>query len=364
MQSSSRKLLVVLIGLLVLGFVLYRSSGMINLADFSGAKLLHAVRSANPFLLILSLVAIYGCYALRSLRWKVFQENLGSSRFGPIYAMTLAGFAAVFLLGRAGEPVRPLLLSRKGKLPIADLFGIYALERLFDLASAAVIAAIGLLLFRSHGHVGDTAGKLETAAKTTGSVLFAGVIGAVAFLLYLRLHGTALLERHLQGWANAHGWRGKIAAVLLGFARGVQAIRSWSDLALSVFYSAAHWFLVLLVYLWVSESFGGALASLSLGDATLVMAFTLVGSAVQLPGVGGGSQVASFLAYTTVFGVEKEAAAAASIVMWLITLAACSLAGVPLLIHEGFSLGKLREMAEHEKEAVAENAARQGESAQ
>src|SRR5260370_21139548 len=78
----------------------------------------------------------------------------------------------------------------------------------------------------------------------------------------------------------------------------------------------------------------------------LVMAFTIVGSAVQLPGVGGGSQVASFLAYTAVFGVEKEAAAAASIVLWLITFAACSLAGVPLLIHEGLSLGKLKEMAE------------------
>src|SRR5260370_7884061 len=67
--------------------------------------------------------------------------------------MTLAGFAAVFLLGRAGEPVRPLLLSRKERLPIADLFGIYALERLFDLASAAIIAAIALLLFQSYGHV-------------------------------------------------------------------------------------------------------------------------------------------------------------------------------------------------------------------
>jgi len=37
---------------------------------------------------------------------------------------------------------------------------------------------------------------------------------------------------------------------------------------------------------------------------------------------------------------------------------------VPLLIHEGLSLGKLREMAEHEKEAAGESAARQGESAQ
>jgi uncharacterized protein (TIRG00374 family) len=277
--------------------------------------------------------------------------------------MTLAGFAAVFLLGRAGEPVRPLLLSRKEKLPIADLFGIYALERLFDLASTAVIAAIGLLLFQSRGHVGETAGKLETAARTTGSLLFAGVAAAIFSLLYLRLHGSALLERRLQGWVIAHGWRGKVAAILLGFARGVQAIRTWSDLALSVLYSAVHWFLVVLVYLWVSHSFGGALTSLSLGDAMLVMAFTLVGSAVQLPGVGGGSQVACFLAYTAVFGVEKEAAAAASIVMWLITFAACSLVGVPLLVHEGFSLGKLREMAEHEKEAMGESLAQRGDSA-
>src|SRR5712671_5107183 len=182
MQSSSRKLLVVAIGLLVLGFVVYRSSGMIHLADFSGAKLLHAIRNANPFLLILSILAIYGCYALRSLRWKVFQQNLGPSHFGTIYAMTLAGFAAVFLLGRAGEPVRPLLLARKEKLPVSGMFGVYVLERLFDLASAAVIAAIGLLLFKSNADSSGAASRLEVAARTTGLFFSAGVVGAIAFL--------------------------------------------------------------------------------------------------------------------------------------------------------------------------------------
>jgi glycosyltransferase 2 family protein len=363
MQTSSRKLLVALIGLLLLGFVVYRSSGMIHLGDFSGTKLLHAVRNANPFLLILSILAIYACYALRSLRWQVFQKNLGPSRFATIYGMTLAGFSAVFLLGRAGEPVRPLLLARKEKLPVSGMFGVYVLERLFDTASATVIAAVGLLLFESHSHVSESSMRLQTAARTTGSVLFAGVVAAIAFLLYLRLHGTSLLERRLQGWQKVHGWRASIAGILLGFAQGVQTIRSLGDLVLAVFYSVAHWFLVLLVYLWVSHSFGGALGTISMGDAMLVMAFTLVGSAVQLPGVGGGSQVASFLAYTAIFGVEKEPAAAVSIVLWLITFAACSVAGVPLLIHEGFSLGKLREMAEHEKEAAGEVAARQGESA-
>src|SRR6266851_5777036 len=193
MQSSSRKLLVVLIGLLTLGFVLYRSSGMIHHSNFSGTEMLHAVRSASPYYLILSLVAIYACYALRALRWKVFQQNLGPSHFWEIYKITLAGFTAMFLLSRLGEVVRPVLLARKEKLPVADMFGIYALERVFDVVSAAVIAAIALMLFNSNPYVVE-------ATRTTGSLLFLGVVGGIAFLVYVRLHGTALLERRLQGW--------------------------------------------------------------------------------------------------------------------------------------------------------------------
>ena len=349
MRASSRKFIVAMGGLGVLGFVAYRARGLFHFGEFSGAKLLHALRDANPFLLVLSVVAIYGCYALRSLRWKVFQQNLGPSHFWKIYAMTLAGFSAIFLLGRAGEPIRPLLLARKEKLPISGLFGIYVLERLFDAASAAVIAAIGLLLFQSHAHAGEMTSALQTAARTTGSVLFAGVLGAAVLLIYLRLHGTALLERRLRPIVAAHGWKSRFASIVLGFARGVQTIRTWGQLALAVLYSTVHWFLVLLVYLWVSHSFRGTLAAITLSDAMLVMAFTLVGSAVQVPGVGGGSQAGSIIAYTAIFGVEREPAVAAAIVLWLISFAACSLVGVPLLIREGWSLGDLRRMAKSEE---------------
>jgi glycosyltransferase 2 family protein len=352
MRASSRKLLLVGLGIAILGFLVYRSRGFINLADFSGAKLLHAVHEANPYLLILSLIVIYACYALRALRWEVFQKNLGPSKFWTIYKLTLAGFSAVFLLGRAGEPVRPLLLANKEKLPVADMFGLYVLERLFDAAATAVIAGLGLLLYEQQGHQPGTASTLQTAAKTTGSVLCVGVIAAVAVLVYLRVHGTALLERRLQGWLAAHGWRAAIARIVLGFARGVQTIRTWSELALAVGYSTAHWFGVLAVYVWVSHSFGGRLETIGFGDALLVLAFTMVGSALQLPGVGGGSQLACFLAYTTIFGVEKEPAAAAAILVWLISFAGCCFAGVPLLIHEGMSLGELRRLARHEDEII------------
>ncbi|HWW18815.1 MAG TPA: lysylphosphatidylglycerol synthase transmembrane domain-containing protein, partial [Candidatus Saccharimonadales bacterium] len=268
----------------------------------------------------------------------------------------------VFLLGRAGEPLRPLLLARKEKLPVSDMFGIYVLERLFDAASTAVIAAIGLLLFQSHAQAGETTARLQAAAKTTGLLLFAGVLAAVVMLVYLRLHGSALLERRLQHVVAAHGWKAKFASIVLGFVRGVQTIRSWGQLALAVLYSTVHWFLVLLVYLWVSHSFGGKLASISLSDAMLVLAFTLVGSAVQVPGVGGGSQAGSIIAYHEIFGVEMEPAVAAAIVLWLISFAMCTLVGAPLLFREGWSLGELRHMAEAEK--AAELASAPGEIAE
>jgi uncharacterized protein (TIRG00374 family) len=353
MQSSSRKLLLGLAALLILGFIIYRSSGMINLADFSGAKLLHALREANPFLLILSVVSIYGCYAIRSLRWQVFQKNLGPSGFWPIYSMTLAGFSAIFLLGRPGEPIRPLLLARKEKLPIADIVGVYVLERVFDFASMAAIAALGLMMFQRHGEISGSASALEAAARKAGFAFSALVLAAIGFLVYLRLHGTAMLEQRLRGSIEAGGWRAKVAGILLGFVRGVQILRTWGDLGLSVLYSIVHWGLIVVIYLWIAHAFGGSLSALSLGDAMLIMAFTLVGSAVQLPGVGGGSQVASFLALTTIFGVEKEPAAVVAIMIWLITFASCAIVGTPLLIHQGLSLGQLKELAEHEKEEVA-----------
>jgi uncharacterized protein (TIRG00374 family) len=330
---------------------------MFHLGDFSGAKLLHAVRGARVSYLLLSIIAIYGCYALRALRWREFQKHVGEAHFWNIYEMTLAGFAAVFLLGRAGEPVRPLLLARKGKLPVADTFGIYVLERLFDTASTAMIAAIGLLVFTTHVHNGEAANTLETAAKTGGSLLAAGVLGAAIILVYVRLHGSDVLERRLKAWLAARGWRSSAAKIILGFIRGVQTIRTIRDLAAAVIYSAIHWALVLAIYFLVTQSFGGRLEQLSLGDVMLVLAFTLVGSVVQLPAVGGGSQALAIFAFTKVFGVESEPAVAAAMVIWLISFAFCSLAGVPILIREGISLGQLKELAEHEKEVLEKEVA-------
>ena len=351
MRSSSRKLVYVLFAAAVIVFVIYRSSGLLHSGDFF-VNLWKAVRRANPALLALSTVAIYACYAIRALRWQVLQSNLGPSRFWQIYAMTLAGFAAVLALGRPGEPIRVLLLARKEKLPAADLFGIYLVERILDTASTLVIAALALLLIKSGVESKETAGRFVPAFQAAGALLGVGVLGAIAFLVFLRVRGTALLERRLAPWLGALNWKARVARILMGFARGVQTIRTWGDLVLAALYSALHWILVLFVYQWVIRAFGAGVADFRLGDAMLVMAFSLVGSIVQLPGIGGGSQLASILVFTKVFEIETELATAVAIVIWVITFAAVTVIGLPILLHQGLSLAKLREMAAQEQESL------------
>ena len=357
MRSYLRKLLLLALVLIILIALLYRSRQAIGLQDFSWDRLLDALGQAQPLLLLLSLTGIFATYALRALRWQRFCRYLGHPHFLSIYSSTLIGFTAIFLLGRAGEPVRPLLIARKDRLPASSMFGIYVLERIFDVASTAVLLGLSLLIFPSMMESGGPDSSWQTRARATGFVMLVGLLAATVFLVYFRFRGAHALERKMNAWRATTGRRRHLANLFAGFGHGLQAIRTWSDLGAAIFYSAAHWTLIALIYLWVAQSFGGRLGQMDFSGAMLVLAFTMVGSTLQLPGVGGGSQVASFLAYTVVFGVEKEPAAAASIVLWLVTFAASSLAGVPLLIQEGFSMAELRRIAREEEEAAEAGAA-------
>ncbi len=357
MRSHLRKLLFFALVLVVLAAVLYRSRQAIGLEGFSWDRLLQALAQAQPALLLLSLVGIFTSYAVRALRWQRFCRYLGQPPFPSVYSSTLIGFTAIFLLGRAGEPVRPLLIARKDRLPASSMFGIYVLERIFDAACTAILLGLSLLIFPSMLEVGGPNSAWQTSARATGLVMLSGLLVAATFLVYFRFHGAHALERRMDAWRSTTGRRRHLANLFAGFGHGLQAIRTWSDLGAAVTLSAVHWGLIALIYLWVAHSFGGRLAQMDLSGAMLVLAFTMVGSTLQLPGVGGGSQVASFLAYTVVFGVEQEPAAAASIVLWLVTFAASSLAGVPLLIKEGFSMAELRRIAREEEEAAEAGAA-------
>ena len=356
MLRTSRRILLLLLALVALGGLFYKFRNSITLEGFQWATVGQSLRDARLSLLVLTVATIYVCFAIRALRWMRFSRTLGTTHFLNVYSATLMGFTGTFLLGRAGEPIRPVLIAKKDGLSIPRMFGVYVLERVFDMAATAVIAGGALLFFEQQGL---TPGEQDMVLKvrSAGVLLLVALLAAVSFLIYFRYHGADWLARRLQKPSWRGGWRGRIILLLEGFAEGLQGIRTWNDLGALIGLSAVHWFLIVVCYWWVAHSFGGKLGELTLADAALVLAFSMVGSAVQFPGVGGGAQVATFLVLTLIFAVEKVPAATMSIMVWLLTFASCSLAGLPLLFREGWSMGELRKMAtaaEQEAETEAE----------
>jgi uncharacterized protein (TIRG00374 family) len=348
-RGSARNILIAAIAVLGVGGLLYWAVGR---QGFDWAAMGAALRGARISLVLLCLATVYLCYALRAWRWSRFCRYIGPAPFAPLFSATLIGFTALFLLGRAAEPIRPLLIARRQKLSISSQFGIYVLERVFDTGATAILAAISLLGF-AHVVLGEGSQDLLIKARAAGVALLTGFSVAVGFLLYFRLHGAAWVKTRLAHWHQRTGWHARVAGMVDGLSEGLQAIRTWGDLAMAVFYSAAHWLLIILIYVLIPWSLGGKLAELGFPAAMLVLVFAMVGSMIQLPAVGGGSQVACIVAYTSLLGIAREPAVAASILLWLVTFAGCSLAGIPLLIRQGFSMGELRRLAAAEKEAEA-----------
>lgn len=350
MLRKSRKYLVLLLALLLVGFFLYKFRNSISLQGFRWATVGASLADARWWLLFFSLATFYACYAVRSLRWMRFSRALGETRFGNVFSATLMGFSCVFLLGRAGEPIRPVLIARKDSVSMPGMFGVYVLERVFDMGASALLAGIALLSFENRQM--DTHGSaMMTVARSAGILLLAFLVAATGFLVYFRYHGAAWLARKLQHESWRTGWREKIAVLLEGFSDGLRGIRSAGDLGAVTLYTAVHWTLVFVAYVFALRAFPGPLAALSVGAIVLVLAFGLVGSAVQFPAIGGGAQAATFVVLTLILGVEKEPAAVASIVLWLLGFAGCCIVGLPLLFREGWSMGELRRMARESERA-------------
>src|SRR5260370_37694443 len=182
MRGFLRKLLLAALALGALAALAYLSRRKIHLGDFTWSRFVHAVSQANLWLLLLSAIAVYGAYALRSLRWQRLSRYFGASRFLDVYSATVMGFASIFILGRAGEPVRPLLLARKSHQPVAGMFGVWVFERIIDFGAAGALAALSLLVFPGNlAYAGVNTG-LGGNGRTGGGGLLGVVGGADASL--------------------------------------------------------------------------------------------------------------------------------------------------------------------------------------
>ena len=154
----------------------------------------------------------------------------------------------------------------------------------------------------------------------------------------LSTNGTFLDERYAA----------KVRAGLSSFAHGLSSVRNVRAQTLAALYSLGIWMTIAAAFWMVLQAFGPPLDELNLASSMLVMGFAIAGSAIQAPGVGGGSQVLAILALTEIYGVAPEIATSAGIVLWLLAFMSVVPLATVVALQQGISLGNLRTLARGE----------------
>jgi uncharacterized protein (TIRG00374 family) len=92
------------------------------------------------------------------------------------------------------------------------------------------------------------------------------------------------------------------------------------------------------------------LANMDVPHVLLLMGFSMIGSIVQLPAVGGGSQLAVISALQVIYGIPPELALSCGILLWLVTFMSCVPVGLAFAHREHLSLRKLSKVSHEQQE--------------
>lgn len=332
-------------GLLASGAVLWFIKSQLAAQSFDWRLAAAAFAKLRWQWLILSLTAIFATYYGRALRWAVFLRPLKPHpSIRNILWATVIGFTAITLFGRPGEFVRPYLIAKKEAVPVTSQFAAWILERLFDLLMALLLFGFALTRVQEAGP------KLAWVLLFGGRIAWFTGVGVLLLLLSMRHFAEPVRHRLL---AALHylprASFTKIESLIDACVGGVQATRSDGALLLVLFYSAAEWVLISACYWCLAQAFAGII-SLRFVDVLVLMGFVSFGSIVQIPGVGGGMQVAAVVVLTELLHVRFELATDFAMLIWILTFVAIVPFGLLLALKEGLDWRSLRLIGQEARE--------------
>jgi uncharacterized protein (TIRG00374 family) len=333
---------------LVLALIVYNFSRSPEWRGFDWRLAANLLRHARAGYLLLAVLLLYTCLTIRAVRWKFFLRPVKTASLWNLFVAQIYGFGSIFLIGRPGEIVRPAYIANREGVSFTSQLAILILERVYDAIAMGIIFALALhfTAVRLTGLGADVLlHRMRQASVVVLLVTAALVLGLVVFRLSAETV-TLFVERRI-GFLPAR-FRSGPGRVLRSLAAGLGAIRSWRDLTASVVCTILHWTLNVTMF-WVSfRSLGGELLSVSWWGAAIAAFLGGIGLAFQLPGVGGGIQIAIIESLKRILGVAPEAAVGGGILIWaLLTFPVVGL-GLVLLPFQRVSFRRLEAMADVE----------------
>src|ERR1700677_2972597 len=293
---SRTLLLAVLASLLVLVILAYRTRGVSFRWDLFLATLDHV----DWRWLVASICLILLSNVGRALRWQVMLRPFGTPiGVWRLTSDTAIGLTAGVLLGRVGEVVRPYLIAAQTHLPFSSQAAAWMLERMLDLL--AVLLLCGYALIRIPPYSWRLGSKIQDALAAGGySLALAGAICLILLLAFRDPAGRAQNRVLSAVTFLPYQQQRRVARTLEAFSQGVECTRDPRSLTLLLSYTLLEWAVIAASSFALFRGFQ-ATRGFGLLDVLVLLAFLTLGSLVQVPGLGGGVQVASIVALTRIY---------------------------------------------------------------
>jgi len=317
-----------------------------NIEDWD--KVFSNLRRADSLMIIIAVVGVCLGYLVRAVRWRVLLEPITESSLKELFATTTVGFAAVFLVGRAGEIVRPMWLPLRDERvrPSAALVTI-GIERIFDLASLIIFFAVNMLfLARTPAYEQDFA-----FWGFVSYLLLGGVVAGFAFL-YLFYFVSGRLIPSIDRLMRKIRIPERVVSIILGLldhlAAALSVLTDWKATLRVAFWTFVLWLTILAPTWLVLFAFG---LEISLSAAVFVMGFASISSLIPTPGGAAGAFHLATAQAAVMLGVGKEQAMAAAIVMHLVYFAPAILFGIYYFLHGDISMRRFKRLLSRESAA-------------
>ncbi|MFN7936042.1 MAG: lysylphosphatidylglycerol synthase transmembrane domain-containing protein [Bryobacteraceae bacterium] len=284
-------------------------------------------------------------YLGRAIRWQVMLRPVKpKSSLSNLLTATTIGFTAVVLFGRAGELVRPYLIATKEKVSFSSQVAAWFLERIYDLLS--VLLLFGFALAQITTSSTKVTGPMETVLRLGGHT--AGVLATLCLALLVTFGlFPNFVEKRLHGALEVlpERFRGRIQGLVSSFLSGTSSTRQGGIVVLLVGYTFCEWLIIVASFLCIFKAIP-ITQGLGVVDTLIVVGFVAFGSAVQIPGIGGGMQVATVVVLTELFKVPLESASGIAILIWAVTFVSIVPIGLVLAVRDGLEWRKLMNVKE------------------
>lgn len=285
----------------------------------------------TPVLIALFIIS----FIFRAIRWRYLLPSTSNFSILKLFSACILGMMATCILPlRAGEFVRPWVLSKNSNVSFSMAFSTVVTERVFDVLAMLTLLAISL------NKIENPPALVAVGAKTLGIIAFTILI--IMIFSYFKANSVINLAERILGFifkAKNNFIAEKILGILREFILGLRCISSFKELLIIIFWSYLMWILFSFFYYLVIRSFGV--------DATLIMGNTvnvfvaLAIAAPSAPGFIGTFQVGCVAALTTIYGLDKEFALAYSVFAHSLQYIMSIVLGLIMLNYEGLKFREL-----------------------